>query len=346
MLVPIHRFTQSHYAHAIYERLGKGKRHAALLYSEYYKTGQVVGADPAFNNAGKLLQDILALTDFTLPPVSRTLQEGSTIKFLLDVGGLDSESVIIPMQAGPTLCVSSQIGCARGCAFCETGKMGLIRSLTPEEIVAQLVVARRLGHPIRNVVFMGMGEPMDNLDAVLSAIAVITDQGGLAMGPSAITVSTVGHVEGIDRLAREADPALNLAVSVNSPNDAVRNRIMPVNRRWDMGALKGAMERYCQHPRRTILIEYVLLDGITDSLTAADQLADYLEGLRVKVNVIPYNPQRKDRFAPPPLDRMEAFVAHLRARGYQTLLRLPKGQPIMAACGQLGGRKRPSPATV
>jgi len=137
-------------------------------------------------------------------------------------------------------------------------------------------------------------------------------------------------------MSEEADPALNLAVSINAPSDAVRNRIMPVNRQWNMGELKCAMQKYCTHPRREIFIEYVLLKEINDSLEAADQLAEYLQGIRVKVNLIPYNPQTRDRFAPPEVGQREAFLKRMRDHGYQTLLRGTKGQQIMAACGQLG----------
>jgi 23S rRNA (adenine2503-C2)-methyltransferase len=215
--------------------------------------------------------------------------------------------------------------------------MGLIRHLTCAEIVAQVYEARfGLGKTVRNIVFMGMGEPFDNYEAVMSAIAVLTDAGGLGFGPSRITISTSGKVDAIIRMAREADPALNLAVSVNAPTDEIRNRIMPVNKQWKMAQLKEAMQEYCLHPRREILIEYVLLKGINDSLEDADILASYLSGLRVKVNLIPYNPQMRDRFAPPEIAQREAYLQRMRQLGYQTLLRRTKGQQIMAACGQLG----------
>ena len=134
----------------------------------------------------------------------------------------------------------------------------------------------------------------------------------------------------------EVDPAVNLAVSVNAPNDLVRKKLMPVNRRWDMAALKEALLRYTAHPRREIFAEYVLIKGINDSLEAADELAHYLEGLRVRVNLIPYNPQSRGVFQPPEEEGIDAFAQKLRDRGYQTYLRTAKGQRIMAACGQLG----------
>jgi 23S rRNA (adenine2503-C2)-methyltransferase len=215
--------------------------------------------------------------------------------------------------------------------------MGLIRHLSCEEIVAQVFWARfHLGKVVRNIVFMGMGEPFDNYEAVMQAVKVLTDARGLGFGPSRITISTSGKVDAILQMAKDADPALNLAVSVNAPNDAVRNRIMPVNRTWNMAELKGAMVEYCKHPRREILVEYVLLKGINDSIEAADMLAEYLQGVRVKVNLIPYNPQRRDRFSPPDEMQREVFLNRMREKGYQTLLRKTTGQQIMAACGQLG----------
>jgi 23S rRNA (adenine2503-C2)-methyltransferase len=171
---------------------------------------------------------------------------------------------------------------------------------------------------------------------MMRAVAVLMDTGGMGFGPSRITISTSGNVEGILRMGAEADPALNLAVSVNAPSDEIRNRIMPVNRKWNMAELKLAMQKYCIHPRREIFIEYVLLKGINDSLEAADQLAEYLREIRVKVNLIPYNPQTRDCFASPEIEQRRAFLKRMRDHGYQTSLRGTKGRQIMAACGQLG----------
>ncbi len=331
--------TQESFSEAMFLRFGKGRQHAGRLYSEWFRKGHVrdvaLWAEP---QAVLLVEKMIEVTDFSLPEMSMAKEEGGTVKFLLKFAdGLESESVLIPMEAGTTICISSQIGCKMGCAFCETGKMGLIRHLSCEEIVAQIFWARfELGKEVRNIVFMGMGEPFDNYEAVMRAVAVLTDMGGLGFGPSRITISTSGRVDAILRMAKEADPALNLAVSINAPTDAIRNRIMPVNRQWNMAELKNAMLEYCLHPRREILAEYVLLQGINDSLEAADQLAEYLRGLKVKVNLIPYNPQTRDRFAPPEVMQREAFLKRMRAHGYQTLLRGTKGQQIMAACGQLG----------
>jgi len=329
------------YENIVFSKLGKGVRHAGLLYKEFFRKGPEFDLSHQVEPQAKsLIDSIEALTDFSLPEVSLCNQTGSVVKFLLRFSdGLESESVCIPMQSGTTLCISSQIGCKMGCAFCQTAKMGLIRNLSACEIVQQVLVAKFvLKRPIRNIVFMGMGEPLDNYAEVMQAIKVLTDPHGLAFGPSHITISTSGRVDGIDQLIVDADPALNLAVSVNAPTDVIRKKIMPVNRSWDLEALKQSMLRYCEHPRRKILIEYVLLQGLNDSAECALLLAEYLRDLRVTVNVIPYNAQVKSRFSPPSSEQMDLFVQTLRNEGYRVFVRTTKGDQIRAACGQLGNR--------
>lgn len=329
--------TQNSFAERMFSLLGRGKNHAMLLYAHFMKQG-TVETIKVEKQAEDLLQEMIAMIDFTLPEMVAMREEEGTVKFILKLtDGLECESVFIPMKAKATLCISSQVGCKMGCVFCETGRMGLIRHLTADEIVAQVFYAvHRLKLPVKNIVFMGMGEPLDNLDAVMQAIAVFTDPAGLRFGPSRITVSTSGLVDQIYLFSKIADPALNLAVSINAPNDEIRKKIMPVNQKWNMQALKEAMLSYCAHPRKQIFIEYVLLRGINDGREHADLLADYLRGLKVKVNLIPYNPQTRDRFAPPDQETLEIFLQRMRTLGYLTLLRQKKGQKIMAACGQLG----------
>ena len=184
-----------------------------------------------------LIEEMLQLVDQALLPIVSEQHDGDTTKFLLKLSdGLETESVLIPMQAGVTLCISSQVGCKMGCTFCETGRMGLLRSLTVREIIAQVFTARFvLNSPVRNIVFMGMGEPFDNYDNVMQAIRVLTDPAGLGFGPSRITVSTSGCLDEIYRFIEDADPALNLAVSINAPTDQIRDKIMPVNHQWNLG---------------------------------------------------------------------------------------------------------------
>jgi 23S rRNA (adenine2503-C2)-methyltransferase len=331
-MLDIFSYTQDEYSTKIYALLGKGKQHAARLYRQWFQERQLAPETWAEPQARAIVQAIVDQTDFSYPPISHRKEEGKTAKFLLRLSdGLESESVVIPMKNGMTLCLSSQIGCQRGCTFCETGRMGLLRNLSVKEIVAQVFAAPK---EVRNIVFMGMGEPLDNFDGVLQAIRILTQSMGF--GPRRITVSTSGVVPGIYRLIQEADPAINLAISINAPQDGIRNKIMPINRRWKMEELKQAMSAYCAHPRRQILIEYVLLHGINDTPEDADTLANYLAGLKVKINLIPYNAQSCHRFLPPPLETQEVFKQRLRSKGYRVLLRHHKGRQIMAACGQLG----------
>lgn len=337
--------TSKVYAENISTKLGRGAEHARLLYREWFQKGTYHGQDPHFNNARGLLEEIVTLTDFSTSELIKKGDQRETEKYLVKTHeGLEVEMVALPMPAGWTLCISSQIGCKMGCAFCETGKMGLLRSLTTEEIVAQVFLAKHvLGLDVRNIVFMGMGEPLDNYENVMQAIRIFTDVNGFGLGPSRITVSTSGLVNEIYRLIEDADPAINLAVSVNAPNDAVRSRLMPINKRYDMGALKEAMLAYCLHPRRRIFAEYVLIEGKTDQEADADALAEYLRGLKVTVNLIPYNSQSRSCFAAPSSERVEAFLQRMRGHGYLTFIRGTKGEKIMAACGQLGNlslRKR------
>lgn len=339
-MVPVLAHTQHSFSEAMFGLLGRGREHAARLYSHFMKEGSLEGL--VFEPQAALLIDrIISHCDFSLPGVALKSSQSDTVKFLLQLeGNVQCESVYLPMKNSATLCISSQIGCQMGCSFCETGRMGLIRNMTAAEIVAQAFVARHvLKLDIRNLVFMGMGEPLDNFENVMRAIQILTDPAGLHFGPSRITVSTSGRVDGIYRLIEEADPAVNLAVSVNASNDKIRQKIMPVNRKWNLAALKVAMEAYCAHPRREIFVEYVLMKGINDSLECADELADYLRGLKVKVNLIPYNPQSNDRFAPPDQEILDVFLQRMRLHGYLTTLRKTKGRQIMAACGQLGNLK-------
>lgn len=349
-IVPLNLFTKlsilSHthgsFAQAVESLLGKGAHHAGLIYQELIRYGKIQGKDPSFGNAQGLLHEILDRIDFTLPEVTKLVEDGSTKKFLIKThDALEIESVIIPMKAGSTLCVSSQVGCKMGCTFCETGRMGLLRNLTTEEIISQVFIAKHtLGCQVRNIVFMGMGEPFDNYDNVMQAVRILNDPKGFGFGRNHITISTSGLVDGIDRLILEGAHAPNLALSINAPTDALRNKLMPVNRRYNMEQLHQAMERFHEATGREILVAYVLLRDVNDSLIHAEQLAQYLQGLKIKINLIPYNAQSKDRFASPDPAIVSQFAKYLQEKGFYTLVRGTKGSPIMAACGQLGNINR------
>jgi 23S rRNA (adenine2503-C2)-methyltransferase len=284
----------------------------------------------------------------------------------------ETESVLIPMRGSTgrvayTLCVSSQVGCAMGCTFCQTAQMGLIRSLSAAEIVGQWFAARhtidRAAHgldpaaPIGNIVFMGMGEPMDNLAEVTRAISVLTDQRGPGLPMSRITVSTVGRVDGIDALARRVrEPGwhrLRLAVSLNAPSDAVRSAIMPINRAVPLAELRGALLRWPLFGGTHVCLEYVLIPGVNDAPEHAEQVAAFVLGdelpsgrgagasynaprLTAMVNVIPYNPREGSPWPAPEEETVDAFMARVKELGVFVKRRRTKGRDTMAACGQLG----------
>jgi 23S rRNA (adenine2503-C2)-methyltransferase len=275
-------------------------------------------------------------------PVVRHHQDGDLIKFVQrSPDELEIESVIVPMRrrtrAWKSLCVSSQIGCARGCGFCETARMGFLRQLSPAEIVGQVVAARReFAADIRNVVFMGMGEPMDNLDAVIQAVRVLSDRCGLSIGKPQICISTVGRPEGIRRIAALGWRRLNLAVSLNAPNDDIRSRLMPVNRLEPMSALREALLEYPLRSCQFFMIEYVLIPGMNDACEHARQLAEFLRPVKCCVNVIPFNPAPGASFKAPTDESVQQFLSWLHQAGQYCKPRLTKGRSQMAACGQLG----------
>ncbi len=275
-----------------------------------------------------------------LPELERQTpsQDGSRkLVFRLEDGGRVS-SVIMPDDGRITLCLSTQVGCGYGCAFCFTGTMGLDRNLSAAEIVGQLLVANQVleaGERVTHIVFMGMGEPLANYAAVVQSLRVFTDgKLGLGYSPRRITVSTVGLVSGIEKLAREG-LRVNLAVSLHAASDDVRERLMPVNKSWNIAALMAALKKYPLAPRQRIFFEYVMLDEVNDSPEQARALARLLRGLPSKVNLIPFNDWEGAAYGRPPLARILAFQSILLDAGVTTTVRWSKGEDIGAACGQL-----------
>ena len=278
-------------------------------------------------------------------PVVRTAADGELIKFVQRTAeGWEIESVCVPMRrygrSWKTLCVSSQVGCGRGCAFCETGQMGLRRDLSAGEIVGQVAAARGpLGQAIRNVVFMGMGEPLDNFENVVQAVRVLTDRSGLSMSQERVSISTAGVTEGIRRLAALGWRRINVAVSLNAPNDEIRRRIMPIARGESMAELRAALLAYPLRTCQFFMIEYVLIPGVNDAIAHAEELAEYLRPVRCVVNVIPYNPRRDSPWPAPSEESVVGFMGALKSAGVHVKRRLTKGREQMAACGQLGNRE-------
>jgi 23S rRNA (adenine2503-C2)-methyltransferase len=276
-----------------------------------------------------------------LPDVERVTpsQDGSRkLVFRLPDGGRIS-AVLMPDDDRMTLCLSTQVGCGFGCTFCLTGTMGLERNLTAAEIVGQVMVANRLldaeARRVTHLVFMGMGEPLANYAPLVTSLRILTDAKlGIGYSPRRITVSTVGLVKGIERLGRE-NLKVNLAISLHAADDETRDRLMPVNRSWNLAALMAAVRKYPLAPRQRVFFEYVLLDGLNDDAEAAARLARLLRGVRAKVNLIPFNDWEGAAFSRPPIARILAFQAVLLDAGITTTVRWSKGEDIGAACGQL-----------
>jgi 23S rRNA (adenine2503-C2)-methyltransferase len=320
-------------------RYGKGLHHASALYREIFKKGNTAFGDaPEFLHSPALGKRLAG--DVRLPScriVSR--QEDGVVKFasaLFDNQII--ESVIIPANGRTTLCVSSQVGCAMGCRFCTTGGMGFVRNLSAEEIVWQVHAARfTLGHRVDNVVFMGMGEPLDNFDNLAQAVRVMSDQRGLDIALSRITVSTAGHADGLRRLAALNLPKLRLALSLNAADNDLRSTLMPINRKFPLERIKEELRTFPLARDSVIFLEYVLLAGVNDSREEARELTRYIDGLPpVRVNLIPYNGGSKAPYAGPTPEQVNRFRAWLIDGRVFVRVRPSHGRNIMAACGQLG----------
>jgi 23S rRNA (adenine2503-C2)-methyltransferase len=281
---------------------------------------------------------------------ARASKYDSSVKFRVDLeDGSQVEAVLMPEKQRITLCLSSQVGCAQGCVFCHTGRMGLKRQLTVAEIVGQVVTANRWlkDHPqwleevrlprngrITNIVFMGMGEPLDNVDAVIQALQILTDPYGLALGIGRISVSTAGHLDGIERLL-DAVPNVRLALSVHSTDDGKRSKIMPINRRWSLATVIGRLKERLGENGSPVMLQYTMIKGVNDSLEEADHLSDLVVGLNAKINLIPLNEVSSSRLSAPDAETIQAFRDVLHRRGIRVMVRYSKGQDIGAACGQL-----------
>ena len=268
-----------------------------------------------------------------------------TRKYLFELpDGNRIESVFIPEKDWNTLCVSTQVGCPAGCKFCLTAKDGFTRNLTAAEIVDQYIhVQRDVGENrrISNVVFMGMGEPLLNFDNVKKAVEIMTHRDMLDLSTRKVTVSTVGVVPGIDRMAKEMNK-VKLAVSLHATTDEQREKIVPMNRRWPIGEIMKALRRYPADNNRRIMIEYVMLKGVNDSLEDARRLVKLIKGIPVKVNLIPFNPYPGAPFSPTPREDIEKFQKVLWDHNIAAFIRDSRGQDISAACGMLRTKEKKS----
>ena len=291
--------------------------------------------------ARSLRDRLVAVASVQAPAiVGDTTAADGTRKWLLKVDGANAvEAVFIPETSRGTLCVSSQAGCVLDCAFCSTGKQGFNRNLTTAEIIGQLWLANRLlegERPVTNVVMMGMGEPLLNLDNVIPALRLMLDDNAYGLSRRRVTVSTAGVVPGIDRLRDECPVAL--AVSLHAPNDALRDRLVPVNRKYPLAELVKACNRYLEKaPRDFITFEYVMLDGVNDSDAHARELVALAGKVRSKFNLIPFNPFPRSEFKRSSPERIRGFADILARAGLTATTRKTRGDDIAAACGQLAG---------
>ena len=335
---------------AFCETLGEKRFRATQLFRWIHQRG--VADFGQMSDLAKSLRDKLAVgAHVAAPPVTtQHISRDGTIKWLFDVGGGNAiETVFIPEDDRGTLCISSQAGCAVGCRFCSTGHQGFSRNLTTGEIIAQLWFAehflrRHLGRDervITNVVMMGMGEPLQNYDRLVPALRTMLHDHGYGLSRRRVTVSTSGVVPMIDRLAQ--DCLVALAVSLHAPDDALRDPLVPLNRKHPIDELLATCTRYLPHaPRDFITFEYVMLDGVNDSPEHAQALIELMRrhgahGLRGKFNLIPFNPFPQSGLVCSPMPRVLAFGKALNDAGIVTTVRKTRGDDIDAACGQLAG---------
>jgi 23S rRNA (adenine2503-C2)-methyltransferase len=306
----------------------------------------------AMTNMPAPLRERLALEARITPPriARRFPSVDGSIRYLFSIGAESEkpaqiEAVFMPREGRQTICISTQAGCAVDCHFCLTAQLGLIRNLTPGEIVGQVLVAlqenREQLAPQTNVVLMGQGEPLLNYDATMAAVRILLDPKGVALGPRHVTLSTSGIVPGIERLGKEKIRP-SLASSLNASSDEQRDAIMPINRKYPLGVLLDACRRYPMRPREYFTFEYVLLGGVNDTPEDARRVVRLIARIRAKVNLIPWNPGKLPYRAPTP-ESIEEFQRILVDKGVPTFVRYSRGQDVFAACGQLALMETPSP---
>lgn len=322
------------------ETLGESKFRAKQLHSWIYEKS-ISNFDEMTNISKEFkakLKETAKITETKI--VQRQISKDGTIKYLLEFAdGNKTECVLMRFdnRANLTACVSSQIGCAVGCEFCATGKLGFIRNLTDKEIVEQiLAIQRDTKLKVTNIVYMGQGEPMLNIDNVLSSVEIFNQN--LQIGIRRITISTSGIIPGIVKLAKTKKP-LTLALSLHAPNSELREKIMPIDKKYPLKTVMDALKFWMKETDRRITIEYTLIKGINDSITCAKEVAELLKDIHCNINIIPYNPVCNDKFQKPDKDSIYKFKYILEQSGKKTTVRLERGADIDAACGQLASKE-------
>jgi 23S rRNA (adenine2503-C2)-methyltransferase len=320
---------------------GKEKFRAHQLFKWIYE--KKVFTPELMSNLGKQFRsDLSSLFTFNLPPmVQHNISQDGTQKFLFEVAkGMTVESVLIPADDRNTLCVSSEVGCNMACTFCFTGKQKLKRRLTVSEIVGQYIQAAKVladdkSDPpkrITNIVFMGMGEPLDNTDNVFKAIKILIDDRGINFSRRKITVSTSGLVPQIPLVT---ESGVRLAISLNAPNDAIRDVIMPINKKYPLKQLLAACKAHTDQSRDRVTFEYVLLKGINDDIEHAQMVYKLIKNIPCKLNLIPFNEHPDSGYTRPESRKVYHFQSQLLNKGIHTTIRRTMGRDIFAACGQL-----------
>jgi 23S rRNA (adenine2503-C2)-methyltransferase len=319
--------------------LGKEKYRARQLFRWVYNQGNLDFSE--MTNIPKSLRGVFSemFSLDTMPVAEENLSRDGSAKLVLVMkDGQVIESVIIPEKNRVTLCVSTQIGCRMGCRFCVTGKIGFKRNLSAAEIVGQVITVREYlkkgeKSPVTNIVFMGMGEPMDNIDNVSTALDILKDQAGLDLSYRKITVSSVGLLDGLRTL--DAKSAV-IAISLNAADDETRSMLMPINRLYSIGKIMDFVRDFKGTKRTRVTFEYILIKGINDSLDDAKRLADLLKDVKCKINLIPYNPSSYAEFERPEREQVDRFHQYLLDRYFTAIIRDSRGQDVGGACGQLG----------
>ena len=325
--------------------LGEPKYRANQIFTQIHKG---ISPENITNISKETKRKLNEVSYFALPSVRLKLVSAidKTVKYLFELSdGNTVESVVMKYKHGNTICVSSQVGCRMGCAFCASTICGRVRDLTASEILGQILAAQNdIGERISNIVMMGIGEPLDNYDNVIRFLKLVGDENGLNIGYRHISLSTCGLVDKIDRLAKESFP-ITLSISLHASNDETRSSIMPVNKKWNIDALLDACLRYYTTTKRRISFEYTLISGKNDSREAAIELAELLnkklrpkslkEPFPIHVNLIPVNPVDETEFSASDKAAVEKFAATLEQKGIRATVRRRLGADINASCGQL-----------
>ena len=318
------------------KNLGVEKYRATQLFDFLYKKGiedfrDMLSLPTSYRN---LLQKYFYISKIGLVNLAKSKDQTEKYLFKLEDGNL-IESVLIFSDKRVTECISSQIGCKYNCLFCESGKKGFTRNLTISEILNQvLFVKKKVESNLNNLVFMGIGEPLDNYDNVVKAICILNSKDAFNIGARKITISTCGVIPAIKRL-QERNWQIELSVSLHAPENKLRSYLMPVNNMYPLPDLIEACKNYAEKTKRQITFEYILIKGVNDSLNYADKLAKLIGGFNSKVNLITFNPAPDSLLQSPGISQVKSFKNKLSAKGIPTTIRISKGDDISAACGQL-----------